>query len=274
MLLRCLKSSFVLSLLFVLSAAVICRAQRGDELPQKPSRIMPVEDFANVLSNQERNALNGKLIAFADSTSTEILVITVNTLGGRDVAEYATALGQKWKIGAAGKDNGAVILAAIKDRKINISTGRGLEATLTDLVAGEIIRDRIVPAFREGNYYRGFDLATDAIIAVTKGEYKATKKKEESGGIGSILLVLLILIVVFFVASRGGGGRGGGGYMSRRGYGGFGGGFLGGSIFGSTLGSGGWGGGSGGFGGGGGGGGFGGFGGGGSFGGGGASGSW
>lgn len=231
---------------------------------------MPVEDFAGVLSAQQRSSLNQKLISYADSSSTEILIITVPDLGGRDVAEYATALGQKWQIGKKGKDNGAVILAAINDRKINISVGRGLEGTLTDMVAGQIISNEMAPAFRQGNYYLGLSRAADAVIEVTRGEYTGDKKdKEEAGGFGSILLIVIILVIVFAMSSRRGGGPGGG-YMSRRGYGGFGGGFLGGSIFGSTLGSGGWGGGGGG----GGGGGFGGFGGGGSFGGGGASGSW
>lgn len=243
-------------------------AQQNGTLPEKPRLIMPVEDFAGVLNSREKAALNQKLIAYADTSSTEILIITIQDLGGRDVAEYATALGQKWQIGQKGKDNGVVVLAAIKDRKINISVGRGLEATLTDMVSGQIIRNEMAPAFRENNYYLGFDRAADAIIAVTKGEYKADKKEEEAPGIGSILLIIIILVIVFAIAARRGGG-GGGGYMSRRGYGGFGGGFLGGSIFGSTLGHGGWGGGGSS-----GGGGFGGFGGGGSFGGGGASGSW
>jgi len=264
-----LPKYFKITMLFVLAlmaGTAAGWAQRTDQLPEKPRLIMPVEDFAGVLDAGEEASLNQKLIGYADSSSTEILVITVPDLGGRDVAEYATALGQKWQIGQKGKDNGVVILAAINDRKINISVGRGLEDKLTDMTAGQIIRNEITPAFREGNYYLGFSRAADAIIEVTKGTYKGNPKEKDEPGAGSILLIVLLIITALVFASRKGGG-GGGGYMSRRGYGGFGGGFLGGSIFGSTLGGGGWGSGGGG-------GGFGGFGGGGSFGGGGASGSW
>ena len=212
--------------------------------------------------------LEQKLLDYERNTSTQITVVTIKNLGGYEIAQYAVELGNRWGVGHKGKDNGVLVLASMDDRKVNISTGYGLEGALTDATSGRIIRNEIVPSFKSGNYYEGFNKAADAIIAATKGEYTADKKDQREERNLPIGRIVLIIIILLFVLSRMGGG-GGGGYMSRRGYRGFGGGFMGGFL-GGSLGSGGFGGGSWG---GGSGGGFGGFGGGG-FGGGGASGSW
>jgi uncharacterized protein len=145
---------------------------------------------------------------------------------------------------------------------VNISTGYGLEGALPDIITGRIIRHEITPAFREGNYYKGFDKASDAIIAATKGEYKADDKGDKKDfSVGAVVALIAIIYFVLWIISKIGGG--GGNYMSGRGYRQWGGSYWGGGFGG---GGGGWGGGSSG-------GGFGGFGGG-SFGGGGSSGSW
>ena len=167
-----------------------------------------------------------------------------------------------------------MILAAINDHKVYIATGYGREGSVPDITAKQIIDNEILPNFRANNYYRGFDLAADAIIKASHGEYKApegyNQRKQKGSGGGSVLGVILFIIIIVVLASRGGGGGRGGGLMSRSGVLPF----ILGSMIGSAGRGGGWsgGGGGGGFGGGGGGG-FGGFGGG-SGGGGGAGGSW
>jgi uncharacterized protein len=259
--------------LLFLACLICCSAasfaQRDSDFPPPPNPPRLVNDLANVLSPDEEELLEQKALAFADSTSNEIAIVTVQSIGEYDVADYTTRLGNKWGVGKASRKNGVLILAAIKDHRMNISVGKGLEGALTDLVSGRIIRNEMAPAFRENNYYRGFDRALDAVSAATRGEYEAEPKSAaRKVGRRSIIPVIIIVLVILWIMRKGGGG--GGTYMSRRGWGGFGGGFLTGSMLG-----GGWGGGGGGWGGGssGGGGGFGGFGGG-SFGGGGASGSW
>jgi uncharacterized protein len=245
-------------------------AQSDKDFPAKPNPPRLVNDLAPMMDASQQAQLEQKLLDYERNTSTQITVVTIKNLGGYEVAQYAVELGNRWGVGHKGKDNGVLVLASLEDRKVNISTGYGLEGALTDATSGRIIRNEIVPSFKSGNYYEGFNKAADAIIAATKGEYTADKKdaRGEERGL-PIGRIILIVIIILFVLSRMGGG-GGGGYMSRRGYRGFGGGFMGGFL-GGSLGSGGFGGGS--NWGGGGGGGFGGFGGGG-FGGGGASGSW
>lgn len=253
---------FLIIAALLLACAPTLFAQSDKDFPPRPNPPRLVNDLAGVMSPDEQALLEQKAEAFEDSTSNEVTIVTVRSIGLYDIADYATQLGNRWGIGKASKNNGVLILAAIADHRVNISVGKGLEGALTDLVSGRIIRNEMAPAFREGNYYLGFNRAFDAVAAATKGEYKGEDKKPGRGGF--ITAIIIFLIILFIIRRIGGGG--GGGYMSRRGFGGFGGGFLAGSMLGG-MGRGGWGGGSSG------GGGFGGFGGGG-FGGGGASGSW
>lgn len=239
------------------------------DFPTRPEPPMLVNDFAGMLSTTEEAQLERKLEDYARNSSTQITIVTIKNLGGYEVAQYTFELGNRWGIGQKDKDNGVLILTSLEDRKGWIAVGYGLEGRLTDALTGRIYRNEIVPRFKEGDYYGGFDKAADAVIAATKGEYTNDKKDADNKGKFPTGVLIIIVVVIYLIISRRGGG-GGGGYMSRRGSRGFGEGFLLGSILnnmGRGGGSGGWGGGSSG------GGGFGGFGGG-SFGGGGAGGSW
>jgi uncharacterized protein len=264
-----LNIQWILAIIFFM-ATVGLHAQ--NILP-KPNPPRLVNDEAKVLSKEQVEILEQKLVALDDSTSNQIAVVLIKTLDGYPVEEYANKLFRSWGIGSKGTNNGVLILAAIDDRKVWIEVGYGLEGAIPDLVASEIYRNEIVPAFKEGNYYRGLDNAIDDLSKAAAGEYKVKRTKKGQGGSSgkSILTFVIILFVVLMIVARGGGGRGGrggGGMMSRRGYG-----DIAEAIFWSSMLGGGRGGGGGGGGFGGGGGGFGGFGGG-SSGGGGAGGSW
>ncbi|HYD20883.1 MAG TPA: TPM domain-containing protein [Flavipsychrobacter sp.] len=238
----------------------------AQEIPGRPSPPRLVNDFAHMLATDEVQRLEAKLVEFDNTSSVQIAIVTVARLDNYEVSDYAVKLFNKWGIGQKGKENGVLLLVAKEERKAWIATGRGVEGVMTDAKSGQIYRNEIVPAFKEGNYYKGLSDAADAIIAVTKGEYKNDKKagrKEKGIPFGTIAFVILIIIVA---AIRGGGGNNRGGrYMSGRGAGDL----VTGMLLGSLLGGGGHSRGGGGFGGGG----FGGFGGG-SSGGGGAGGSW
>jgi uncharacterized protein len=221
-----------------------------------------VNDLAGVLLRQEADDLERKLVAYHDSTSTQIAIVTINTLGDNDISETALKILRDWGVGSKDKNNGLVILAAIEDRKVRIETGYGLEGAVPDAIANRIIDQLIVPNFREGHYYQGFDQAVNAIEKAAAGEYKAIPKKRRGAGGGSIFVLIIIAIILLSIINNR---RGGGTTISRRGWGGWGGFPMGGGGWSGGGGGGSWGGGSGG--------GFSGFGGG-SGGGGGASGSW
>jgi uncharacterized protein len=227
-----------------------------------------VTDFTKELTPDQISALEAKLVAFDDSTSTQIAVVIVPTVGNYDIADYNTKLGRAWGVGGKEFSNGVILLVAKDDRKLNIATGYGVEGALPDITAGHIIQDIITPQFKLKNYYRGIDDGTDAIISAVKGEYN-TPRLKAGKGMPMGRLVMMIVIVVVILSLFSGGNNKGGTFMSRRGSRGISGPFFwptGGGWSGGSSGGGGWGGGGSS-------GGFGGFGGG-SFGGGGASGSW
>jgi uncharacterized protein len=255
-------------LLFLLFTGLGASAQLDLSKPNPPRL---VNDRAGVLSAQEISQLEAKLVAYDDSSSVQIAVVTVRSTGDMPIEEAALKILREWGVGNKKTNNGVVLLAAMEDRKFYIATGYGLEGSIPDVLAKQIIQNEIVPSFRAGNYYEGFDKASDAIIKASAGEYKAPEGygNRGRGGGGSFIGIIVIIIIILAILSRIGRGGGGGGMLNRSG-------FLPWLVINSLLNSGnrssGWGGGSSGWGGGGGGG-FGGFGGG-SGGGGGAGGSW
>jgi uncharacterized protein len=231
----------------------------------RPSPAKLVNDFADVLTPEQEEALEQKLVAYDRQTSNQVVIVTVEELGDFPDYDFANSIGEKWGVGNKGFDNGVVIIASFKDppgrRKTFIGTGYGLENPLNNKVCREIVEYEIIPSFKEGNIYRGFDKGVDAIIAGIGGKYQAPKgygRRSKGIGAGTIIFIIILLIIFSSIGKGGGGGM-----MSRRGYRGWWGPMW-------TGGGSGW---SGGGGSSGGGGGFGGFGGG-SFGGGGGGGSW
>lgn len=250
----------IFSLLLLISFASFAQ-----EFPAKPTTL--VNDYTNTLSATEKQQLESKLVAFDDSTSIQLAVVLIKSVGEYDINEYALGLGRKWGIGGKEKNTGVLVLVAIGDRKISIQTGYGMEGVIPDVYTKRIIENDIKPLFKDGKYYEGLDAGVNSLISLSKGEYTRDtpvkrKNKQENGG--SAIIVIIIIIAIIIAIKRGGGGGGGGGsVIDGRGV-------SNALLWGLLLGGGGRSGGGSGFGGGGG---FGGFGGG-SFGGGGSSGSW
>ena len=223
-------------------------AQIEKELPARPVPQKLVTDYTNTLAPDQREALEQKLTAFDDSTSIQVALVIIETTGDRDIADYAVALGRAWGIGNKEFNNGALLLVAKNDRKIWIATGYGLEGALPDITVKSIIENEITPNFKGNDFYRGLDEGTNAIIAATKGEYKAPEnysgRKRGSGKKPSLLIMIVMIIFFLIVNNR----RGGGGTHHRNRHGGFGAPFFfpigggGGSGFGGSSGGGGFGG--------------------------------
>lgn len=188
-------------------------------IPEVPKLQTSVYDYANVLNTTEKTALEEKLIKYSDSTTTQIVVITIESLKGEDIGILTPKWGQTWGIGGTEKDdNGVIILLAKKERKIWISAGYGVEDRLTAGIGGEITRNYILPEFKAGSYYRGLDAGTDQIFNVLKGKYKGERKKNKSNDSPfPIAFIILIVIILFiFLKNKGGGNSG-----NRNGGGGF-----------------------------------------------------
>jgi uncharacterized protein len=184
------------------------------DIPKKPDFQTSVYDYANVLSADEKTQLEEKLIRYSDSTSTQIVVITIESLKGEDIGILTPKWGQEWGIGGSKEnDNGVVILLAKAERKIWISPGYGLEDKLTAGIGGEITRNIIIPEFKAGSYYRGLDKGADALFDVFKGKYKGERKQNKNNDF-PILPLLIIIIIVLVLASKNKNGGGNSGNSS------------------------------------------------------------
>ncbi len=192
---------FLLSI-FLLTGSFISFSQA---FPEKPNKL--VNDYTNTLSADEISRLEQKLLAFDDSTSTQIAVVLIQSLDGYEIADYSARLFDKWGIGGSKKNNnGVLLLASLGDRKVWITTGYGVEGALPDAIAKRIIKNEIKPDFKAGNYYSGIDRATSAIISYTKGEYKSDTRKGGGGGSGFVFLIIAAVIILIIVFGKGGGG--------------------------------------------------------------------
>lgn len=237
--------------LFVLALSGLMAHAQFD-IPKKPSFQTSVYDYADVLNPTEEKELENKLVRYSDSTTTQIVVITIDDLKGEDIGVLATNWAHKWGIGQENEDNGMIILLSKNDREISIRSGYGIEDRMTAGITGEIIRNVITPYFKVDNYFEGLDKGADAIFEVLKGKYKGSRK-ESSNPLPFILIVIFIIILIV-LASRGN--KGGGNYRGGsgldlgdiiilsslgRGNGGFGGGSFGGGSggFGGGFGGGG-----------------------------------
>ncbi|MEP6925193.1 MAG: TPM domain-containing protein [Pyrinomonadaceae bacterium] len=281
-------------LLFVFVAGQNVLAQPKTQSPL-PAPTGYVNDYAGVIDAPTKERLEAKLKKLKDSTNPpiEFAVAVVKTINGADIFEYSLSVYRGWGIGAKGDgDNpGLLLLVAVDDRKYFTQTSRDLEGDLTDGESGQIQRNVLVPAFKQGNYSKGIEDTIDAYItniaqsrgfdatAITgttyvpptpRSDIPRSRQRQSQNPLGTCCIVLFVIAILLFLMSGRGGGGGGGGFLSSLILGsllsgGNRGGWGGGGFGGSGNSSGGWGDSGGG---------FGGFGGGGDAGGGGSGGGW
>ncbi|MDB5510984.1 MAG: hypothetical protein JWR08_467 [Enterovirga sp.] len=241
----------LLALFMLLAQPATTRAQG---LPALTGRVV---DAANLLTPEQRGALEAKLKAHEDKSTDQVVVATVPSLGGSPVEDYANRLYRAWGLGTKEKNNGALLLVAPADRKVRIEVGYGLEGALTDAITGVIIRTAIAPRFRDGDFAGGIDAGVTAMLSVLAGDAeewgrRAKVKEDPAGTIDIALIVVFIVIFVVVIGNafraraggvryhrgRGGawlpvpipsgGGWSGGGWSGGGGFSGGGGGFFGG----------------------------------------------
>lgn len=192
----------VLPLLVLLAAGL--RISHAAEVPYLAGR---VNDNAGLLTSQTSAALEAMLKAHEDSTSNQVVVLTVATLEGEEIEPFAIRVAETWKLGRKEKDNGVLLIVARDERKVRIEVGRGLEGNLTDLTCGRIIRHDIIPCFKDGDYDRGIRVGVESIIAAIQGAYTADTAEDGGGGMFDqginifVFLFFLVMITPFTLAA-------------------------------------------------------------------------
>jgi uncharacterized protein len=172
----------------------------------EPARL--VNDFAGLLSTEQVSALENALVAFDDSTSTQIAVVTVKDLMGYEANQLAYEIGQKWGVGQKSRNNGVVILVKPKignsKGQVSIQAGYGLEAKITDALSKRIIELEMIPQFKQNNVYGGIVAGVNAVALASKGEYKAIpkNKNKQKGNAFVLIFIVIIFIVIISAVSR------------------------------------------------------------------------
>jgi len=191
-----------------------CTTQ-AKEVPPKPNTL--VNDFAAVLAPEQAFALEQKLRAYADSTSTQIAILIERSLEDDEVFEYSFRVAEAWGIGNREKDNGILFYVAVDDRKMFVHTGMGVQDYLTDNVTKRILDQVVRPAFRNGDYYGGLDRATSIFMDLGSGRYVNDAPRSDGPAISPFFVLLIIIAVIAFIGFIGNSGRGGGGGYHRGG---------------------------------------------------------
>jgi uncharacterized protein len=188
-----------------------------------PPRLVNDSKKLDLLTPAQEEALERKLVAYDDSTSNQIAIVTIDDIGDYDISDFAVALGRKWGVGGKEFNNGVLIIILVdkerQKRKVWIAVGYGLEGAIPDITAKKIINNDIIPNFKANDIYRGLDEGTNDIISAAKGEYRAPegyRNRGEGGGMPVWLIILIVVIVLIILSNSNR--RGGGGMMSRRGY--------------------------------------------------------
>jgi len=187
-------------LLFLYTSLLQPVFAQNSDIPNRPSPQRLVNDFAGIFKPQQLQKIEKILVAYNDSTSTQIAVVTVESLNSYDIVDYADRLAEKWGVGRKGKDNGVVILIKPKLSnsdygEVRISVGYGLEGVISDATAQRIISQEMLPQFREGDYYRGVLAAVEVIMNLASGKYTAEQYEEVD--FVTVIIVVSVIVAIF-----------------------------------------------------------------------------
>jgi uncharacterized protein len=184
--------------LFIISAILLFASASGYSL-EVPALKGRVNDYGSMISSETISRLENELKNFEESDSTQVVILTVESLDGDSMEDFTIRVAEKWKIGQKKKDNGVILFASKNDRRMRIEVGRGLEGVLTDLLAGRILDNMISPKFKAGNFDEGFSAGIEAIIQVCRGEFTNESGSDfDEFNSDSFSVFFLILIVFIF----------------------------------------------------------------------------
>ena len=192
-------------------------------LPSRPEPARLVNDLAGLFSSEQRESMENILVAFDDSTSNQIAVITVDDLEGYAPSEYATRIGIDWGVGSADFNNGIVILVKPKNTssgQVFIAIGYGLEGAIPDAYAKKIINNEMIPHFIENDYFGGVKAACETLMKLASGEISATRTDGDDDPVWLLVVFLasvVIAIILLIVALNNNDGKNSGGKRKNRG---------------------------------------------------------
>lgn len=173
-----------------------------------PSLKARVNDYANIINSNTENELNNYLASLEESTDIQMVVLTVPSLQGEDISSFSIKVAEKWKIGRSGEDDGALLIVALNEREVRIEVGYGLEGKLTDAKCGLIIRNVIIPEFKNGNYSAGIYKGIKNMAGIASDDKElvnhsvAQNKEEDDDWVGMIYTIISIIVFIVIITSK------------------------------------------------------------------------
>ncbi len=200
---------------------LLAPAAHALEVPQPPAQWYT--DSAGLLNEQQAQELNDKLRNFEQQSGVQFIIYVFPSIDGEAIEDFTIRCAEKWKVGNKKYDNGLILFVFVKERKVRIEVGYGLEGTVTDAFSSRVIREQIAPHFQQGDYFGGLNAAADALIAKIRGGEAPVAPvqpaqqggQRASSGRGIDPFFLIIIVAIFFVfilpmlRGRGRGGCGG-----------------------------------------------------------------
>lgn len=185
-------------------ALFIVSGSFAQNIPEKPKQERLVNDFARVLSDSEEQKLETKLVQFAGKTSTQILIVTVESLNGYEASDFAFQLGENWGLGQKEKNNGVIVLfkpkTASERGQVFVAVGYGLEGVIPDAIANrEIVQYEMIPRFKQGDIFGGLYAGTEVIMRLAAGEFTAEEYQQKAGSSGRFPFEFLLFLIFFIV---------------------------------------------------------------------------
>jgi uncharacterized protein len=218
------NNMFFIGVIFLLSliSFTSCNENFKDNLPEKPNPPRLVNDYAGVLTKEDNNRLEQKLVSYSDSTTVQITVLIIKSLDGYEIGDLATRIGKKWGIGKSNKNNGVLVLIKPNTPEEGgqawIATGYGTESVLPDAMVSRIIKNEMVPSFKNGAYFQGIDKSTSVIYSLLRNEYtpeqymtnsnqqgkvsNQVQNKKKGSTTSSIILIIVVIVVVIIASFR------------------------------------------------------------------------
>ncbi|HEY8712958.1 MAG TPA: TPM domain-containing protein, partial [Thermoanaerobaculia bacterium] len=186
--------------------ALLASALLALDVPSTPAQW--VTDKAGILDASQVEALNHKLSDFEQSSGAQFIIYIFPSLGGESLEDFTIRCAEKWKVGQKKYDNGLILFVFVKEKKLRIETGYGLEGSITDAFSSRVIRDYVAPHFRQGDWYGGLNAASDAIIAKIRGGEAPVPPLQSRGSsqttgmgnaAGSIIPFIILIVFVIFI---------------------------------------------------------------------------
>lgn len=181
---------------FITAVFIISSSIFALEVPALKSR---VNDYANIINKNDEAELENYLSSLEDSTGAQVAVLTIPSLKGEDIASFSMKVVEKWKLGKKGEDNGALLLVALNEHDVRIEVGYGLEGKLTDAKCGLILRNVIIPQFKNGDYSKGIVKGIQNMGGLISDNADLVSKSVSEEQTGSDAIVALFFIIVWLI---------------------------------------------------------------------------